>query len=45
MKGIKNVPGFIRYLVDKPGPIPAPEKPKDGREKYVGGIYGHMVKR
>jgi hypothetical protein len=52
MKGIKNVPGFIRYLVDKPGPIPAPEKPKDGREryaddrdKYIKGRYGHMVKR
>lgn len=45
MKGIRNVPGFIRYLVAKPGPIPAPEKPKDTKEKYIGQKYSHMVKR
>jgi hypothetical protein len=39
MKGIRNIPGFIRYLVAKPGPIPAPEKPKDGREKYKAHEY------
>jgi len=42
---IKNLAGYIRYLVTTPGPIPEPEKPKDDREKYISGRYGHMVKR
>ncbi len=45
MKGIKNIPGFIRYLVRTPGPIPDPEKPKEDTDKYITGKYGHMVKR
>lgn len=45
LKGsVRNVPGFIRYLVTKPGPIPAPEKRKeDDRDKFTKGRYGHMV--
>ena len=45
MKGIRNVPGFIRFLVTKPGPIPAPEKDKNDRDKYIKGKYGHAVQR
>ena len=47
MKGIKNIPGFIRYLVRTPGPIPDPEQPKDDddTDKYIRGKYGHMVRR
>lgn len=45
MKGIRNVPGFIRFLVTRPGPIPAPEKRKeDDRDKFTRGRYGHLVK-
>jgi len=42
---IKNLPGYIRFLVKTPGPIPDPEKPTDNRDKYTNGKYGHMVKR
>ena len=45
MESVRNVPGFIRYLVTKPGPIAAPEKPKDNQDKYINGHRGHMVKR
>jgi len=41
---IQNLPGFIRYLVEKPGKIPAPLEKKE-RDKYVTGKYGHIVKR
>jgi hypothetical protein len=43
IKGIRNMPGFIRFLVTKPGPIPAPEKPKDDREKYKA--HAHLYSR
>ena len=42
---IKNLPGYIRYLVKTPGPIPGPEKPKGDTDKYTNGKYGHMVRR
>lgn len=42
---IKNLPGYIRYLVKTPGPIPGPEKPRDDKDRYTGGKYGHMVRR
>jgi hypothetical protein len=45
LENVRNVPGFIRYLVTKPGPIPAPEKQKDDPDKYIKGKYGHMVRR
>ena len=43
---IKNIPGYIRFLVTTPGPIPHPEKPvKSDNAKYHTGRYGHMVKK
>ena len=42
---IKNLPGYIRFLVKTPGPIPGPEKPRDDKDRYTGGKYGHMVRR
>ena len=46
MKGIRNVPGFIRFLVTKPGPIPAPERDKkDDPDRFIKGKYGHLVQR
>jgi len=41
---IKNIPGYIRFLVKTPGPIPGPEKARDDVDKYTSGKYGHMVK-
>ena len=41
---IKNMAGYIRFLVTTPGPIAPPEKPEDDRAKYHSGRYGHLVK-
>jgi hypothetical protein len=43
LENVRNVPGFIRYSVTKPGPIPAPEKQKDGRAKYEA--HAHLYNR
>ena len=41
---IKNMAGYIRFLVTTPGPIAPPEKPKDDNfAKYRTGKYGHLV--
>jgi len=45
LQNVRNVPGFIRYLVTKPGPIPTPEKSKDDKDRFTKGRYGHMVKK
>ena len=46
LQNVRNVPGFIRYLVTKPGPIPVPEKDKkDDPDKFIKGKYGHLVRR
>lgn len=45
---IKNLAGYIRYLVKTPGAIPPPNhKVKDKLEadKYIRGKYEHLVKR
>lgn len=43
---IKNLPGYIRYLVITPGPIPLPEKSSEEklREKYKQSRYANLVK-
>lgn len=46
---VKSLPGLIRYLVNKPGPIPAPSLSlslsQSLSDKYIRGKYGHLVRR
>lgn len=45
---IRNLPGYIRYLVETPGKIPPSNgaiKEKRRIEKYTKGKYGHVVRR
>lgn len=42
IKQIRNLPGYIRYLVKTPGEIPKPVQPGN---KYIKGKYGRLVQR
>ncbi|MFC1924820.1 hypothetical protein ACFLXA_05620 [Chloroflexota bacterium] len=42
---IRNLPGYIRYLVATPGPIPKPKRDSQPNDKYTSGKYGHIVQR
>ena len=42
---IRNLPGYIRYLVASPGPISRPKPQAQPNDKYISGRYGHVVQR
>lgn len=41
---VRNLPAFIRFLVQSPGRIPQAKR-EAKQNKYTSGKYGHIVRR